>query len=225
MGGGVLRAQLTCFALAGLAVPLTVLLSWIGYLLTGGHDLAAIGFAVLYVAVPVATRSPCCATTSSTSTGALTTAILYGTLTAGLLAVFTAVSFAGGLLLGSDSVAAAAGVTAASALALGPLRARLQRALDRRFYPLRRQDDRLTGGRRECQPTASRHNAEHPPTEQYSAGSVDQLAFGGLGWLLVLVRRSGTPWPITPVAARCHQDDPTDLPGGVSCRLRREIKY
>jgi signal transduction histidine kinase len=68
---------------------------------------------------------------------ALAGAVTYGAVTAVLLGVYTAMSFAAGIVLGPKSTVAAAGATAACALALAPLRMRLQRRVDRRLYPLR----------------------------------------------------------------------------------------
>jgi signal transduction histidine kinase len=66
---------------------------------------------------------------SATATYALVTGLL--------LAVWTAVVAGAGLLLGGDSTAVAVAVTALAAVAVAPLRTRLQRRVDRRLYPAR----------------------------------------------------------------------------------------
>ena len=131
------RKQLKWLALAALAVPGTVMLSWIGFLLLGTHELAGVGIAVLYTAVPAATAIAILRHNLYDVDRALSTGVTYTAVTAALLAVFTTVSFAGGVLLGRDSAAAAAGATALTAVAIAPTRRRLQRVVDRRLYPLR----------------------------------------------------------------------------------------
>jgi signal transduction histidine kinase len=135
---GIRKAQLKWFALAGLALPFTLLLSWFGLLFLGNHDLAGVGFDVLYVALPAATAVAILRHDLYDVDRALSAAVTYGTVTAGLLVVFTGASFTTGLVFGRNSAAAAAAITAVSAFAFVPVRARLQRQVDRRLYPLRR---------------------------------------------------------------------------------------
>lgn len=131
------RKQLKWLVLAALAVPGTEMLSWIGFLLLGTHELAGVGIAVLYTAVPAATAIAILRHNLYDVDRALSTGVTYTAVTVALLAVFTTVSFAGGVLLGRDSAAAAAGATALTALAIAPTRRRLQRVVDLRLYPLR----------------------------------------------------------------------------------------
>lgn len=137
-GDHVIRAQLKWLALAGLALPATVLLSWVGFLLIGTHTLGGIGFAVLYVAVPIATTIAILRHNLYDVDRALSATVTYSAVTATLLVVFTLATFVSGVILGRHSVAAAAGVTALTALGVSPLRTRLQRRVDRRLYPVRR---------------------------------------------------------------------------------------
>ncbi len=69
---------------------------------------------------------------------ALAGTVTWGLVTTMLVAVYVLASATAGLVLGQDSELAAAGVTAVAAVALGPLRHRLQQRVDRRLYPLRR---------------------------------------------------------------------------------------
>jgi signal transduction histidine kinase len=131
------RAQLKWLALAALAVPGTVLLSWLGLLLQGTHDLAGVGFAVLYIAVPVATTIAIMRHDLYDVDRALSAAVASSAAAAALLAVFTVTSFGAGVVLGRHSAAASAAVTAAAMLGLVAARRRLQRAVDRRVYPMR----------------------------------------------------------------------------------------
>jgi signal transduction histidine kinase len=55
-----------------------------------------------------------------------------------LVGVYGACTTVGGVLFGRESVPAAAAATAICAVALSPLRTRLQRGVDRRLYPVRR---------------------------------------------------------------------------------------
>ncbi|WP_163511451.1 sensor histidine kinase [Fodinicola acaciae] len=133
------RAQLKWFALAGGFLPATLLLCWTGYAVLGRPDeFVLVGLAATYLAVPAATTIAVLRHDLYDVDKAISAAVTYGLLTAALLAIFSAVSFAGGLILGRTSAVAAAGATALCAVALSPLRAGLQRQVDRRLYPLRR---------------------------------------------------------------------------------------
>ena len=123
--------------LAALAIPGTVLLSWLGLLLLGTHELAGIGLAVLYLAVPVATTIAIVRHDLYDVDRALSAAVISGAVAAALLGVFAVASFGAGVVFGRHSTAAAAAVTAAAMLGLLPARRRLQRAVDRRVYPMR----------------------------------------------------------------------------------------
>ena len=68
---------------------------------------------------------------------ALATTVAWGLATAVLVVIFVAASLAAGVLLGRDSTVAAAAATAVCAVALAPLRRRLQQRVDARVYPLR----------------------------------------------------------------------------------------
>lgn len=133
----VTRAQLKWLGLAALFLPGTVLLSWIGFLLGGTHDLAGVGLALLYAAVPTAAAIAILRHELYDVDRALSAALRYGVASVALVAVFSLASLASGLLLGRDSVPVAAGATALTALVLAPVRTRMQRQADRRVYPLR----------------------------------------------------------------------------------------
>jgi signal transduction histidine kinase len=131
------KAQVKWFALAGMLLPATLLLCWTSYLLLRGPDLVVIGLVLTYLAVPAATAIAMLRHDLYDVDRALSGAVAYTMATAALLTVFTAVSFASGLVIGQDSVAVAAATTAVCAIALAPLRTRLQRRVDRRLYPAR----------------------------------------------------------------------------------------
>lgn len=132
------RTQLKWFALASLGLPATLVMSWTGFLLAGTWAFAGVGIDLLFAALPIATAIAILRHDLYDVDRALSAAVTYGVVSAGLIAVFTLASFTIGVLLGQDSVIAAAGVTAVTAVALAPLRSRLQRRVDRRLYPMRR---------------------------------------------------------------------------------------
>jgi signal transduction histidine kinase len=131
------RAQVTWFALGALFVPGTLLLCWASYLLIDGPDLVLAGLALTYLAIPAATAVAVLRHDLYDVDRAISAAVTYGIVTAALLAFWTVATFLGGLALGRHSTVAAAGATAVCAAALAPLRSRLQRWVDRRFYPTR----------------------------------------------------------------------------------------
>jgi signal transduction histidine kinase len=137
--GAARRRQLKWLALAGLGVPgfVVVCLTEVIVLGRAGWGSVAIGLASL-LGIPVAIAIAMLRDDLYDVDRALATTVAYGVATAVLLGIFAAASFAGGLLLGRDSTVAAAAATALGAVALAPLRRRLQGSVDRRLYPLRR---------------------------------------------------------------------------------------
>jgi signal transduction histidine kinase len=131
------RAQVKWFALGGLFVPATLLLCWLSYLLTDGPDLVLIGLGATYLAIPAATAIAVLRHDLYDVDRAFSAAVTYGIVTTALLAFYTVATFLAGVALGRESVVAAAAATAICAVALAPLRTRLQRWVDRRFYPQR----------------------------------------------------------------------------------------
>jgi hypothetical protein len=131
------RAQVKWFALGGLFVPATLLLCWLSYLLFDGPDLVLAGLAATYVAIPVATAIAVLRHDLYDVDRAFSAAVTYGIVTTVLLAFYTVATFLAGVALGRNSVVTAAAATALCAALLAPLRIRLQRWVDRRFYPSR----------------------------------------------------------------------------------------
>ncbi|MGC9667371.1 sensor histidine kinase [Planosporangium sp. 12N6] len=131
------RAQVKWFALGALFVPGTLLLCWGSYLFLGGPDLVLVGLAATFVAIPTATAIAILRHDLYDVDRAISAAVTYGIVTAGLLGFYTAATFLGGLAVGRESTVAAAAATAVCAAALAPLRTRLQRSVDRRLYPRR----------------------------------------------------------------------------------------
>jgi signal transduction histidine kinase len=136
---GTRRAQIKWLALAGIAIPLYPV-GCLLEILIWGRPLwmsAAIGLAGL-IGIPAATAIAMLRHDLYDVDKALAAAVTYGFVSAVLVAVYAVGSTVGGVLFGRDSPIAAAGATAVCAIALAPLRTRLQRRVDRRLYPLRR---------------------------------------------------------------------------------------
>jgi signal transduction histidine kinase len=133
------RRQLKWLALAGIGVPGFIVVCLTEVILLGQASWASLAVALATgLGIPVATAIAMLRHDLYDVDKAIAATVSYGLITAALLAIFAGASFAAGLLLGRDSTAAAAAATALSALALSPLRQRLQRRVDRRLYPLRR---------------------------------------------------------------------------------------
>jgi signal transduction histidine kinase len=133
------RAQIKWLALAGLAIPLYPVLCGVE-ILVWGRPLwvsAAIGFAGL-LGIPAATAVAMLRHDLYDVDKVLAGAVTYALVSTVLVGTYAATSAIGGLAFGRGSEAAAAGATAICAITLSPLRSRLQRAVDRRLYPLRR---------------------------------------------------------------------------------------
>ena len=133
-----LRAQMKWLALAAMVLPLTLLAAWAGFVINISDAVVFVGLGLAYAAIPtvigIAVLRPDLfevdRVLASTATHAIGTGVV--------LAIFTAANLAAGLLLPGDSVLAAVAATSLCALLLAPLRARLQRRVDRWLYPARR---------------------------------------------------------------------------------------
>jgi signal transduction histidine kinase len=134
-----LREQMRWLALGGMLLPLTLLAAWAGYVTVNvGDAFVFVGLGLAAITIPgvigIAVVRPDLfdvdRALASTATHAAGTAVV--------LAIFTAANLGAGLLLSGDSVVAAVAATSLCALLLAPLRVRLQRRVDRWFYPARR---------------------------------------------------------------------------------------
>ncbi|MEV8630954.1 ATP-binding protein [Streptosporangium sp. NPDC051023] len=136
--GPVERAQVKWFTLGAVALPGTLLLCWADSLLFGQVGfLSVIGLVSLYLGVPSLTTLAILRHDLYDVDRATSAVVTWGIVTTGLLAVYSAVSFAGGLALGRDSAVTAAAVTALIAVVLVPAKKRVRQWVDRRFYPVR----------------------------------------------------------------------------------------
>ena len=133
-----LRAQMKWLALAAMVLPLTLLAAWASFVINISDAVVFVGLGLAYAAIPtvigIAVLRPDLfevdRVLASTATHAIGTGVV--------LAIFTAANLAAGLLLPGNSVLAAVAATSLCALLLAPLRARLQRRVDRWLYPARR---------------------------------------------------------------------------------------
>jgi signal transduction histidine kinase len=133
-----LQRQVKWLVLSLPLIPLTLVLSWGGYLVIGTNTLAGIGLALIYLAIPAATTTAILRHDLFDVDRTLAGAAVYSVLTVGIVGGYVGTAALSGALLGHQSPWAAALTTAGLALALAPARRRLQRAVDRALYPLRR---------------------------------------------------------------------------------------
>jgi signal transduction histidine kinase len=136
--GDLQRRQLKWLAVAGCGVPAYPVVCLAEVLITGeaGWIAVILGVATL-VGIPVAITIALLRHDLYDVDRALATVVAYVLATAALLVLFVVALVAAGLLLGHDSTAAAVVATALGAVALSPLRRRLQHGVDHRLYPLR----------------------------------------------------------------------------------------
>jgi signal transduction histidine kinase len=133
-----LRRQVRWLVLTLPLAPLTLVLSWGGYLLIGSNNLAGIGIALMYLAVPTATTIAILHDDLFDVDRALSSAVLYTALSLAVIGTYAVAAIVAGVLFGHDSALGAALVTALLAIVLSPLRTRVQRRVDGWAYPLRR---------------------------------------------------------------------------------------
>lgn len=133
------RRQIRWLAVGGLLVATFPLLCIVEIVLWGeplwlSAVSGVVGLATIPVTAGVAVLRPDLFDVDRVLVGAIT----WGAISASLLTLYAAVSVGAGVLLGRESALAAAAVTALAAVALTPVRRRLQDRVDRRLYPLRR---------------------------------------------------------------------------------------
>lgn len=137
--GRVQRSQITWLALAGIGIPLWPVLCLIEILLWGRPLWLSLAVGVgAMIGIPIATGIAVLRHDLYDVDKALAGTVTWALLTAALLGIYAVTLVAAGVLIGRGSAAAAAAATAVCAIALAPLRSRLQQAVDRRLYPLRR---------------------------------------------------------------------------------------
>jgi signal transduction histidine kinase len=136
---GVPRAQLKWLSLAGLAAVVYPFVCLTEIVVTGdtGPVSTAVAIATL-IALPASVAVAMLRHDLYDVDRVLADTVTYGIVMVVLLGTYAVTALTLGLFLGNGSATAAAAATAACALVLSPLRARLQRVVDRRLYPPRR---------------------------------------------------------------------------------------
>jgi signal transduction histidine kinase len=133
------RSQLRWLALVGMLLPLTLLTAWAGYVTVHvGDAIVLAGLALAYLAIPAVIGIAILRPDLFDVNRVLASTATHAAGTTAVLAIFTAANLGAGLLLPGNSVLAAVAATSLCALLLAPLRVRLQRRIDRWFYPARR---------------------------------------------------------------------------------------
>jgi signal transduction histidine kinase len=133
------RTQLRWVALAGLGVPgfIVACLAEIAVIGEPFWFSAAVGVAAI-VGAPLAVAVAIAYHDLYDVDRALAATVTYGVVTTALVGLYATATFASGVALGRDSAVAAAGVTAVGAVALTPVRRRVQQRVDQLLHPLRR---------------------------------------------------------------------------------------
>ncbi len=131
---GIERQQLRWLAYAAALVPLAVAICLLEVAVTGSDGPVALaGLIVALSAVPAGVGIAILRYRLYEIDRLINRTLVYAALTAALAAVFAAVSLGLGVAIGSGSTLATAAATLAVALLFGPLRARTQLLVDRRF--------------------------------------------------------------------------------------------
>jgi signal transduction histidine kinase len=128
------RLQLKWLAYGAMLVPAAVVISVVESAITGGDGVATlIAITLALTAIPVAIGVAVMRYRLYEIDRLINRTLVYAVLTAGLAAVFAAVSLSLGVAIGSGSTLPTAAGTLAVALVFGPLRSRVQVLVDRRF--------------------------------------------------------------------------------------------
>ncbi|HYH88826.1 MAG TPA: ATP-binding protein [Solirubrobacteraceae bacterium] len=131
---GIERQQLRWLAYAAALVPVAVAICLLEVAVTGDDGPIALAFGIVALtAVPIAVAIAILRYRLYEIDRLINRTLVYAVLTAALAAVFAAISLGVGVAVGSGSTLATAAATLAVALLFGPLRARVQLLVDRRF--------------------------------------------------------------------------------------------
>lgn len=131
------RSRLRWLSVAGVLLPVTLLLCWTSYLVTQSSDLVLVGLLILYLGVPAAATIAIVRHDLYDVDEAVVVAVTVGLLASALMAVFLAASAIAGLVLGRESLPAAVAVTSVAAFALGAARGPMHRWVAGRLFPTR----------------------------------------------------------------------------------------
>jgi signal transduction histidine kinase len=137
------KRQLKWIALAGLLIPVAIVSSTLDPAPDSSGPATWLPFALVLVAFPVSIGVAVLRYRLYDVDQVVTTTVVYVTLTVLLGAAFVAVILVGGVLLGGGSPVTTAAATLAVALAFRPVRAAVQRRVERSFDPWRWSGERL----------------------------------------------------------------------------------
>ncbi|WP_433161635.1 sensor histidine kinase [Kribbella sp. CA-247076] len=136
---GTVRAQLKWLSITGLAAVLYPFVCLAEIVVTGDSGIVATVFGVIVlVSLPASVAVAMLRHDLYDVDRVLADTVTYGVVMVVLLGTYAVAAVSLGLVLGRDSAVVAAAATAVCALVLSPLRAQLQRTVDRRLYPPRR---------------------------------------------------------------------------------------
>ncbi len=138
-----MRRQLKWIALAGLLLPIAIISSSFDPTSDSSGPLTYVPFVLLLVAVPTSIGVAVLRYRLYDVDRVVSTTVVYVTLTVLLAGAFVAVILVGGVLLGGGSPVTTAAATLAVALAFRPVRAAVQRRVERSFDPRRWSGERL----------------------------------------------------------------------------------
>jgi signal transduction histidine kinase len=133
------KLQLRWIVLAGLSVPLTLLLCWLSYWLLGKADLVVVGLVTMYLTIPAAVAIGIVRSRLFDVDELLIRGAVYSAFAVLLVAALGLVSGLAGWLLGRNSVVLAVVVTVVVLLACLPLRRRAERRVAGWLFPDREQ--------------------------------------------------------------------------------------
>lgn len=131
------RLQLRWLYLAGMTVPITLLLCWVSYLVFQTQDLVVIGLILMYVAIPAATAVAILRPTWFDVDRVTVASVSIGALAIGVLAAVTAGSMLAGLALVAISPTGAVVVAVALTLVAALTYRFTRRTVGRIIYPER----------------------------------------------------------------------------------------
>jgi signal transduction histidine kinase len=136
---GRIRRQFAWLSLAVSLVPATLLATWASYLAFGRADVVlGVGLATTYAVIPAAVAIALLRPDLYDAQHALAGTLTHLVLSALLLTAWSATSVAVGLVVPDGKTVVPVVAAAACALFLSPVRARVQRLIDRWFYPTRK---------------------------------------------------------------------------------------
>ncbi|HEY6686343.1 MAG TPA: histidine kinase [Propionibacteriaceae bacterium] len=133
------KLQLRWMAVAGLTVPLTLLICWLSYLLLGKADLVVFGLVAMYLAIPAAAAIAIVRSRLFDVDQLLIRGAVYAGFAVLLVAALGLVSGLAGWWLGRDSVVLAVAVTVLVLLGCLPLRRPAERRVAAWLFPDREQ--------------------------------------------------------------------------------------